>query len=119
MRTDRTTIMTVRGKSIYISQLNRHLRSDNPEILFLFIREKDSPDHIVISTSIFIVAYLEVLSQFVHLSPVLTAYLLTSWAAISGIVADMDASGGQRGAFRPCTRRPLCGAFTLRAVVRV
>uniref|UniRef100_A0A4W5JX62 Coiled-coil domain containing 24 n=1 Tax=Hucho hucho TaxID=62062 RepID=A0A4W5JX62_9TELE len=43
-----------------------------------------------------VVAYLEVLSQFVHHSPVLAAYFLTSWTAVSGIVANMDASGRQR-----------------------
>lgn len=64
-------------------------------------------------------AYLEVLAQFVHDSSVLAAYLLAPGAAVGGVVADMDAGSRQRGALGAETHRALCGALTLRAVVRV
>lgn len=62
---------------------------------------------------------LEVLSQLVHHSSVLTADLLTPGAAVGGIVADMDACSRQRGALSAGTCRTLGGALTLSAMVRV
>lgn len=64
-------------------------------------------------------AYLEVLAQFVHDSSVLAAYLLAPGAAVGGVVADMDAGSRQRGALGTEAHAALCGALTLRAVVRV
>lgn len=63
--------------------------------------------------------YLEVLPQLVHHSSVLTPDLLAPGAAVSGVVADMDACSRESGALGAGTRRALSGAFTLGAVVGV
>lgn len=64
-------------------------------------------------------ACLEVLSQLVNHSSVFAPNPLTSGAAVSGVVADMDACSRERGAVSAGTRRALGGALTLGAVVRV
>lgn len=63
--------------------------------------------------------YLEVLPELVHYSSIFTPDLLAPGAAVGGIVTDMDACSREGGALSAGTRRALCSALTLGAVIRV
>lgn len=62
---------------------------------------------------------LELFSELKDLSPVLAAYFLAPRAAVGWVVADMDTSWGQRGAFGSSAGRSFDSALTLGTVIRV
>lgn len=74
---------------------------------------------IIVTSALLTLRRLEVLTQVVHLSPILTPYLLAPGTAVGGVVADMDACSRERGALSPGARRALGGTLTLGAVIRV
>lgn len=63
--------------------------------------------------------YLEMLPQLIHLSTVLTANPFAAWAAVAGVVADVNAGRWQSGAVCAGAGGPLRCALALGAVVTV
>lgn len=66
-----------------------------------------------------IMPYLEVLSQHINLATMLTANPFAAWAAVAGVVTDMDAGRWQGWAVGEGTGWSLGRALTLGAVVTV